>query len=269
MRTKASVALGFSTRRPLPNGYDLVDVSYRLVKVKQRKYTGRCGGAVETAPGPERAIKGGRYSLDFAIEVATDKYLDQLPLARQERILRRHGLEVTTQTLWDQLDALARKFQLAEAALFEHALSKSVIGLDQTGWKSLDGKKDKQWQMWCITAPGIVCHRIRADKGAETFKALVGNCVGTIVCDALKTTKLAPAKARASCSPGVGLTRIGSSWKRSPITPRRILRSGGSANSTPLTSALATTSNAGSRYDRVSPLPCSRSARPGPGARPC
>jgi transposase len=166
---------------------DLVDVSYRLVKVKQRKYTCRCGGAVETAPGPERAIKGGRYSLDFAIKVGTDKYLDHLPLARQERILRRHGLEVTTQTLWDQLDALARKLQLADAALFEHALSKSVIGLVQTGWRSLDGKKDKPWQMWCITAPGVVCHRIRADKGAETFKALVGKYVGTIVCDALKT----------------------------------------------------------------------------------
>jgi transposase len=94
---------------------------------------------------------------------------------------------VTTQTLWDQLDALARKLQLTDAALFEHALSKSVIGLDQTGWKSLDGKKDKPWQMWCITAPGIVCHRIRADKGAETFKALVGKYTGTIVCDALKT----------------------------------------------------------------------------------
>jgi transposase len=71
--------------------------------------------------------------------------------------------------------------------LFAHALSKSVIGLDQTGWKSLDGKKDKPWQMWCITAPGVVCHRIRADKGADTFKALVGKYVGTIVCDALKT----------------------------------------------------------------------------------
>jgi transposase len=126
-----------------------------------------------------------------------------MPLARQGRILRRHGLEVTTQTLWDQLDALARKLQLADAALFEQALSKSVIGLDQTGWKSLDGKKDKPWQMWCITAPGVVCHRIRGDKGAETFKALVGKYSGTIVCDALKLTKPALAKAPASCSPRV------------------------------------------------------------------
>ena len=77
---------------------DLVEVSYRVVKVKQQKYACRCGGCVETAPGPERAVLGGRYSLAFAIKIALDKYLDHIPLARQERILRRHGLDVTTQT---------------------------------------------------------------------------------------------------------------------------------------------------------------------------
>lgn len=166
---------------------DVVEVSYRLVKVKQQKYNCRCGVAIQTAPGPERAIKGGRYSLDFAVKVALDKYLDHIPLARQERIARRHGLEVTTQALWDQLEVLARRLGHANAALFKHALSSPVIGLDQTSWKSLDGKKDKPWQMWCITAPGVVCHRIRSDKGAETFKELVGDYTGTIVCDALKT----------------------------------------------------------------------------------
>ena len=41
--------------------------------------------------------------------------------------------------------------------------------------------------MWCLTAPGIVVHRIRDDKGADTFRALVGGYQGIIVCDALKT----------------------------------------------------------------------------------
>jgi transposase len=63
---------------------DVVEVSYRVVKVKQQKYACRCGGCVETAPGPERATPGGRYSLDFAVKVAVDKYLDHIPLARQE-----------------------------------------------------------------------------------------------------------------------------------------------------------------------------------------
>jgi transposase len=166
---------------------DLIEVSYRLVKVKQQKYTCRCGGCVETAPGPERATPGGRYSLAFAIKVALDKYLDHIPLARQERILRRHGLDVTTQTLWDQLEALGRRLRAVDVALFEHALAQPVIGLDQTGWPRLDGKAEKPWQMWCVTAPGVVSHRIRDDKSAATFRDLVGDYQGVIVCDALKT----------------------------------------------------------------------------------
>jgi transposase len=166
---------------------DFVEISYRVVKVKQQKYVCRCGGCVETAPGPERAIRGGRYSLGFAIKVALDKYLDHIPLARQERILRRHGLDVTTQVLWDQLSALGHRLASTEIALFAHALKQSVIGLDQTSWPKLEPGATKPWQMWCITAPGVVCHRIKDDKGAATFKELVGGYHGVIVCDALKT----------------------------------------------------------------------------------
>ena len=59
---------------------DVVEVSYRVVKVKQRKYACSCGSCVETAIGPERATAGGRYSLDFAIKIAIDKYLLMLRL---------------------------------------------------------------------------------------------------------------------------------------------------------------------------------------------
>jgi transposase len=166
---------------------DVIEVSYRVVRVQQQKYSCKCGGCVETAPGPERATPGGRYSLDFAVKVATDKYLDHLPLARQERILRRHGLVVTSQTLWDQLSALGRRLESASRALLARALAQPVIGLDQTGWPRLDGSSDRPWQMWCLTAPGMVVHRIRDDKSADTFRALLGDYQGVVVCDALKT----------------------------------------------------------------------------------
>ena len=166
---------------------DVVEVSYRVVQVKQQKYACKCGGCVETAPGPERATPGGRYSLDFAVKVATDKYLDHIPLARQERILRRHGLTVTSQTLWDQLSALGRRLESASRALLARVLTQPVIGLDQTGWRRLDGRGTTPWQMWCLTSPGVVVHRILDDKSAATFKSLIGDYRGVIVCDALKT----------------------------------------------------------------------------------
>jgi transposase len=55
-----------------------------------------------------KLVEGGRYSLEFAIEVAVQKYLDHLPQERQVRIMQRQGLQIDSQTLWDQLAALWR-----------------------------------------------------------------------------------------------------------------------------------------------------------------
>jgi transposase len=166
---------------------DVVEVSYRVVKVKQQKYVCRCGGCVETALGPKRALPGSRYSLGFALKVIVDKWLDHLPLERQVRILERHGLDVSSSTLWDLAYAVSQRLAPIDAALLAHVKSQPVIGLDQTGWKRLEADAAKPWQMWCLTAPGVVVHRIRDDKTAATFTALVGDYTGTIVADALST----------------------------------------------------------------------------------
>ncbi|MGN6108635.1 MAG: IS66 family transposase [Kofleriaceae bacterium] len=166
---------------------DVVEVSYRVVKVKQQKYVCRCGGCVDTALGPTRALVGSRYSLSFAIKVVLDKWLDHIPLERQVRILERHGLVVTSTTLWDLANALARRLSLVDDALLAHVKAQPVIGLDQTGWPRLEKDATKPWQMWCLTAPRVVVHRIRDDKSAATFKALVGDYHGTIVADAAST----------------------------------------------------------------------------------
>jgi transposase len=166
---------------------DVVEVEYRVVEVKQQKYVCRCGGCVETAPGPDRALVGSRYSALFAIKVVIDKYLDHIPLERQVRILGRHGLVITSQTLWDMAYAIAQRLAPLDAALEAHVKAQPVIGLDQTSWPRLEAEASKPWQMWCLTAPGVVVHRICDDKSAATFKDLVGEYCGTIVCDALQT----------------------------------------------------------------------------------
>lgn len=166
---------------------DVIEVEYRRLAVKRQKYACRCGGCIKTAPGPERAVDGGRYSLEIAIKIIIDKYLYHLPLARQTRIMAQHGLDATPQTLWDQLYAVAQRLQITVDGLIRHVMAQPVIGLDQTGWPRLDGSKKTPWQMWCLTAPGAVVHRIRDNKSAVTFKDLVGEYEGVIVCDALKT----------------------------------------------------------------------------------
>ncbi len=75
---------------------------------RRLKYRCACNACVVTAPAPPKLIPGGRYSVEFAVEVAAGKYLDHLPLERQARAMAREGLDVTSQTLWDQIEALAR-----------------------------------------------------------------------------------------------------------------------------------------------------------------
>ena len=82
----------------------VVQREFKLVKHLRKKYRCRCNACVVTAPGPLKLQAGGRYSIEFAVEVAASKYADHFPLERQVRMMAREGLHVSSQTLWDQID---------------------------------------------------------------------------------------------------------------------------------------------------------------------
>lgn len=170
---------------------DVVEVQYRVVEARRQKYRCACGACVDTALAneqvPERNIEGGRYSVEFAAKVAIDKYVHHLPLERQTRMMAERGLVVTSQTLWDQLLALTLPLKVVWEALRQQALQAPVIGLDQTGWLRLDDRSKAKWQMWCITTPDLVYHQIYDDKSAKTFRELLGDFRGKIVCDQAAT----------------------------------------------------------------------------------
>jgi transposase len=87
---------------------DVVERSFRIVRHKRQKYRCRCGEKVETALGPLKLGPGGRYSIDFAVDVAIAKFADHLHLERQVRQMARDGLAVDSSTLWEQTRFLSR-----------------------------------------------------------------------------------------------------------------------------------------------------------------
>lgn len=163
---------------------DVVERCFVLKKHMRVKAVCRCGACVETAPGPVKLTAGGRYSVDFAIEVAIGKYLDHLPLERQVRIMRREGLQVDSQTLWNQLDELAVPLRGAYARLLGHILSQDVVGADETTWKMLGGKHgSKTWRMWAVGFQDAVYYKIQEDRSLDSALKLLGNYEGVVVCD--------------------------------------------------------------------------------------
>lgn len=153
---------------------------------KQKKYRCKCGGCVKTAGKPARLIDGGRYSTEFAVEVAVEKYLDHMPLERQSRKMKRDGLKVGSQTLWDQIWALAQVLRPTYDSLLPYIFSFSVICADETIWYMLKKGGRKKWFIWGASCPFAVYYRLDPSRGGRIAKELLGDFEGTIITDGYK-----------------------------------------------------------------------------------
>ena len=166
---------------------DILERRFVQLKHKRKKYRCGCGACIETAPGPLKLMPGGRYSIDFAISTAVAKYGDHMPLERLARSLERHGLTIDSQTLWDQINALARLIAPVHDALQAHVLAQPCVGADETHWKILGMQgahgKTKRWQVWAVSAPDAVFYRIKAGRGLEHAADVLGGYQGQVICD--------------------------------------------------------------------------------------
>jgi transposase len=168
------------------NEIDVVERRFVLVKHKRQKYRCACGGCIETAEGPVKLQKSGRYSVGFATAVAVGKYADHLPLQRQVVQMRRQGLQIDSQTLWDQLFALSSHLEPAYEALHEHVLSHPVVGADETAWRLMGQKavtNTKRWQVWALSAPDAVVYQLHPSRSADAAEQLFQDFSGIAMCD--------------------------------------------------------------------------------------
>ena len=167
---------------------DVLERRFVLRRHKRLKYRCRCGGCIETALLPPKLFDGARYSIDFAIEIAASKYLDHLPLERQVRIMKREGLVVDSQTLWDQIERLARLLRAAYQRVCAHVLAKTILGADETRWRLMgaSGKDEgeaSRWQVWTACADDAVFYSIEDSRSADAAEKIFENFEGVIVCD--------------------------------------------------------------------------------------
>ena len=125
---------------------DIIEVQRLLHKMKRwRKQHYRCQcSRTKVAKGPKyQLIENGRYDISFAIQISVDKYLDHLPLTRQARAMMRDGFKVTSQTLWDQIFALAMVFKPIYQKIHDYLLCQRYLHSDFTSWY-LAGKQTQK-----------------------------------------------------------------------------------------------------------------------------
>lgn len=167
---------------------DVIERRFVVQKHQRKKYRCGCNACIETAPGPVKLFEGAHYSIDFAIEVGVQKYEDHLPLERQAKIFGREGLAVDSQTLWDQINALAKVLAPIHIALRSLVLNAPVIGADETRWELLRTKWQKEgeagrWFDWTLCSHEVVFHQILETRSTDDAEKVLGGYAGTVIAD--------------------------------------------------------------------------------------
>jgi transposase len=160
-----------------------VKLTYQVEQHVRQKYRCRCNGAVVTAPGPAQVLSGSRYAPEFGVGVAVAKYADHLPLERQVRMMAREGLTVDSQTLWDQINAIAHHLAPTYEALGCRALEAPVINVDETRWPMMGSLMPAQGTVWTVRAPTVSFYRILPGKSADEGRQVLQGYRGTVVAD--------------------------------------------------------------------------------------
>jgi len=152
--------------------------------IEHHAHTFRCTCTnLKTAKTPDRLIPGGRYSVDFAVEVAIEKYADHQPLERQVNRMKREGLQVTSTTLWDQLHALYLLALPTYLALHDQILESELVHADETTWRLMNKGGSKKWWVWGVCTPLAICYLLLPSRSAEAARRVFKDYAGTVMAD--------------------------------------------------------------------------------------
>ncbi len=170
-----------------------VDSSERIV-VSERIYTvvtdekqiygcGTCG-ASDTALAPAQLVPGGRYDSSVAIQIAVDKYTDHQPLNRQVTSMKRSGLKVSRQSLWDQTEALAKLCEPSYQALHRSMLaSDGLLHADETTWRMMVKGGSAKWWLWALASKDSFYCMVSPTRGTKAGRLLLQDFGGTLMSD--------------------------------------------------------------------------------------
>lgn len=140
-----------------------------------------------TAPGPLKLKEGSRYSIELATEMGLAKYQWHLPLDRQIHMLAEHGLEVSAQTIWDQIDTIAWYLRPTVFKGITQKIQQTRVNLaDDTYWTNLESVKTREkdrFYLWGVTNPSATCFNVFDARSQKVAKTFLGDLTGVLVTD--------------------------------------------------------------------------------------
>jgi transposase len=155
--------------------YEYIPAHMLVIEDVCRKYA--CSCTVRTASKPSLPIAKSTAGASLLAQVIVSKMADHLPLHRQAKIFRRHGVEIADQTMCGWMAQSAALMQPLYQRLKKFALASKVVGTDDTPVKVLDRSlpQTRKGRIWPYTGdrdhPAVIYDytRTRERAGPEEF----------------------------------------------------------------------------------------------------
>ena len=141
-----------------------------------------CGKYIVTAPPPEKASEGSRYSEGFVAHLMVSKCADSIPLYRLEKQYKRAGLNISRATMNELLHRHAELLVPLCERIFERIAEDGVVLADETSIKLLH-QSGKAW-IWVFIANNFIGYRFSKDRSGKTPREVLGSSEGTLLVDA-------------------------------------------------------------------------------------
>ena len=139
------------------------------------------------APSPKRPVQG-IASTSLLVHVVLSKYVDHLPLYRQEKMFKRYGAQISRQNMVNWVAQVAEWLKPIYNYMRDGLISGNYLQVDETPIKVLDPdsgqKKIRQGWLWPISRPGEdVVFSWSVTRGSDHLEALLSGFSGYLQCD--------------------------------------------------------------------------------------
>jgi len=166
---------------------DVDPARYYKRRIIRRKYVSKVDveQAPIIAPLKPRLIEGGYASVGLLTDIILKKYVDHLPLYRQERILRtRHGIELSRKTMCDWVGKVADWLSPIYRQMRSALTSSGYLQIDETPVRYCRDDGGGQGYLWAYHHPGAdVLFEWHTSRSAECLNKMLGEFAGTVQSD--------------------------------------------------------------------------------------
>jgi transposase len=162
-------------------------VKRELVRPKYRHRLDRSRAPL-LAAAPERVVPGGYASAGLIASIVIGKYVDHLPLFRQEKMSERWGAKISRRSMCDWVEVAALWLEPVYRHMHRGLVAGNYLQADETPIRCNDPDHDRgktlQCYLWVISRPGSdVVFSFRETRGHDELPSLLGSFRGVLQSD--------------------------------------------------------------------------------------